>query len=56
MIQFHVGRPGPVDINDWRANPYLCGMTDERPNHNHASNTIDIINDGDDDEYWDVPF
>ena len=55
MIQFHVGRPGPVAINDWRANPYLCGMTDERTNRNNAPRPIDLFDDGDID-YDDVPF
>ena len=55
MIQFHVGRPGPVANNDWRANPYLCGMTDERTYHKPASRTIDLFDD-DDDNYDDVPF
>jgi len=54
MIQYIVVRPGPARIGDWRANPYLCGQTDE-PVRNHASRTIDIIDDGDD-KYDDIPF
>jgi hypothetical protein len=54
MIQFHMmGASAPVK-NDWRANPYLCGLTDEPVVVEKASDAIDIFVEDEDD--FECPF
>ena len=54
MIQYHNPAPRANVVGDWRANPYLCGMTDVDPNTTES--TIDIVNDDDDVNIDDCPF